>query len=242
VSPTRRARKSPFVEVVVSTLRRICLVGAAIVAAGALVACSSAQQDWNKASGQNTLAAYQEFLNQHPNSDFAGQAQSRITALRDDQAWTQAQNTNTAEAFRQYLNSQPNGQHAAESRERITAFERADAWKAAEADGKAPALQAFLQKYPQGAEADQARARLEQLKTEAYRVQVAAFRAQKDADRAQARLQARYGKVLHEVVVVPPAAPEKLTTIRSTPMTLKEAQSACGTLKKEHQHCEVVKG
>jgi hypothetical protein len=25
-------------------------------------------------------------------------------------------------------------------------------------------------------------------------------------------------------------------------MTLKDAESACGTLKKEHQHCEVVKG
>jgi len=231
-----------FVEVVVNTLRRICLVCAAILAAGALVACSSAQDDWNKASAQNTRAAYQDFLKQHPNTDLAVQAQSRIHALQDDQAWTQAQNTNTAEAFHQYLNAQPNGMHAGESRARITAFERAEAWKVAESDGKVPALQAFLQTYPQGAEADVARAKLEQLKAEAYRVQVAAFRAQKDADRARARLQARYRKVLHDVVVVPPAGLEKLTTIRSTPMTLKEAQSACGILKKEHQHCEVVKG
>jgi hypothetical protein len=162
--------------------------------------------------------------------------------LQDDQAWARAQSGNTADAFRQYLNNQPSGLHAAESRSRIAAFEQADAWKAAETDGKAPALQAFLQKYPQGDEADRARAKLEQLKAEAYRVQVAAFRARKDADRVRARLQARYRNVLHDVVVVPPATPDKLTTIRSAPMTLKEAQSACGELRKEHQHCEVVKG
>jgi SPOR domain len=224
-----------------NTLRKACLVSAAVLAA-ALLGCDSIQGDWNKASAQNSLAAYQDFLNQHPNTDLAVQAQSRIHSLQDDQAWAQAQKVNTAESFRQYLSSQPNGLHAAESHERIAGFERADAWRAAEADGKVSALQAFLQKYPQGAEADRARAQIAQLQAQAYRVQVAAFRAHKDAERARARLQARYRDLLHDVVVVPPAGPEKLTTIRSMPMTLKEAESACGTLRKEHQHCEVVKG
>jgi SPOR domain len=225
-----------------NTLRKARLASAAVLAVAALVACDSLQDDWNKASAQNTLAAYQDFLNQHPNTDLAARAQSRIHTLQDDEAWAQAQKANTAESFRQYLSSQPNGLHAAESHERISEFERADAWRAAEADGKVSALRAFVQKYPRGAESDRARAQIAQLQAEAYRVQVAAYRARKDAERARARLQARYREVLHEVVVVPPAAPEKLTTIRSMPMTLKEAESACGTLRKEHQHCEVVKG
>lgn len=229
-------------EVVVNTHRRIGLAGAAMLMAVALIACRSVQGDWNQASAQNTVAAYQDFLRQHPNSDLAVEAQTRIQELQDDQAWTQAKNTDTPEAFRQYLNRQPKALHAAESQARITALERMQAWKHAESDGKALALQAFLQKYPQGAEADQARTRLEQLDAEAYRVQVAAFRARRDADRARARLQARYRKVLHDVVVVPPEGVEKLTTIRSAPMSLKDAQSACSTLKKEHQQCEVVKG
>lgn len=224
------------------TLHRICLMSALILAAGALAACGSAQQDWNKATAQNTFAAYQQFLNQHPNTEFAAQARSRIQTMEDDQTWVRAQRLNSVGAFRQYLARQPNGSHAAESRARIAAFERADVWKAAEADGKAPALQAFLEKYPQGADSDQARAQLDRLKAEAYRVQVAAFRAQKDANRARDKLQERYRKVLHDVEVVPPVGSEKLTTIRSVPMTLKEAQMACGSLRKEHQHCEVVKG
>lgn len=153
-----------------------------------------------------------------------------------------AQKNNTADALQQYFRYQPNGVHATEGRDRLTALQRAAAWQAALADGKQPAIEAFLQKYPQGPEADQAHAKLDVLKSEQCRVQVAAFRARKDAERARARLQAKYGKVLHDVVVAPASAADKLTTVCSAPMTQKNPESACGTLKKEHQHCEVVMG
>jgi len=226
----------------VNTVRRISIVSAALLGTMALAACSSARDDFQKASAQNTLAAYQNFLKEHPNTDLAVQAQDRIHAMQDEQAWSSAQKTHTVEAFEQYLHDQPNGVHATESRDRITALQRADAWKAALADGKQPAIEAFLKQYPVGSEADEAHAKLESLKSQQYRVQVAAFSATKDADRARARLESKYGKLLHDVVVVPATATDKLTTVRSAPMTLKDAESACGTLKKEHQHCEVVKG
>lgn len=223
-----------------NAVRRISLVGAALLGAVALVACGSARDDFQKASAQNTITAYQSFLKQHPNSELAVQAQDRIHAMQDEQAWSNAQKTNTVEAFQQYLHDQPNGVHVADSRDRATALQRADAWRAALADGKQPAIEAFLQKYPTGSEADEARTKLASLKAQEYQVQVAAFRAPNDAARARARFQARYGKLLHDVVVVPASA-KRLTTVRSTPMTLKDAESACGTLKKQHRHCEVVK-
>ena len=213
-----------------------------IVAAATLVACSSAHDDFDKASTQNTLAAYQGFLKQHPNSELAVQAQNRIKTLQDDQAWASAQKTNTLESFQQYLHDQPNGAHTSESGDRVAELQRAAAWQSALADGKQPAIEAFLQKYPQGPQADRARSKLELLKAEQYRVQVAKFRAPKDIERARTRMQAKYGKVLREVVVVAPTPANKLTTLRSAPMTLKDAKSACGELKKEHQYCEVVKG
>lgn len=225
-----------------NTVRRISLIGTALLGAVALVACSSARDDFQKASAQNTIAAYQSFLKEHPNSDLAVQAQDKIHAMQDEQAWSNAQKTNTVQAFQQYLHDQPNGVHVADSRDRIMALQRADAWKAALADGKQPAIEAFLQKYPAGPEADAARAKLESLKSQEYQVQVAAYRAPKDAARARSRLQSRYGKLLHDVVVVPATEREKLTTVRSAPMSLKDAESACGSLKKQHQRCEVVKG
>jgi hypothetical protein len=226
----------------VNTRPRFSIVGAALLTIATLAACSSARDDFDKASAQNTVAAYEDFLKHHPDTDLAVQARDKIHTLQDEQAWASAQKTDTMEAFQQYLHDQPNGAHAADSRDRITALERAGAWKTALADGKQPAIEAFLQKYPQGPEADEARTKLQQLKSEQYRVQLAAFRATRDADRARARLESKYGKLLHDVEVVPPTPAEKLTTVRSAPMTQKDAESACGTLKKEHQHCEVVKG
>ncbi len=215
--------------------------GAALISL-TLLGCSSAQEDWKKADAQNTVAAYQEFLEQHPNTQQSVEARSRIHALKDEQAWSEAQKNNTIQAYQQYLHDLPNGIHSEESRERITSLERADAWKSAQADGKAPALEAFLQKYPSGPEATAARAKLDEIKTHEYRVQLASFHAKQDAEKARQKLEAKYGKVVHDLEVVPASPTDKLNLIRSAPMTEEEAQSACGTLKKEHQHCQVVKG
>lgn len=222
--------------------RNLSVLGATWIAVATLVACSSARGDFDTATTQNTLAAYQGFLKQHPNSDLAVQAQERIKVLQDEQAWASAQKTNTLDSFQQYLHDQPNGAHTSESRDRVAMLQRAAALQSALADGKQPAIEAFLQKYPQGPEAEQARSKLELLKSQQYRVQVAKFRAPKDIQRARTRMQAKYGKVLREVVVVAPTPANKLTTLRSAPMTLQDAKSACSELKKRRQYCEVVKG
>ena len=73
-------------------------------------------------------------------------------------------------------------------------------------------------------------------------MQLAAFRGKSEAERVRARLQTRYAKLLHQVVVVSPSPEDKLIRVSSTPMSLEDAQSACATLKKARQHCEVIKG
>lgn len=208
----------------------------------ALLACSSQEADWKKADAQGTVTGYQKFLTDHPTSAHAEQARGRMQALQDEHAWTEAKNTSTAYSYKQYLDTQPNGIHAADAHDRITGLERAAAWKVAQADGKATALQEFLQKYPQGAEADEARAQLQKLNAASYRVQLGAFRSKKEAQRLRARLQAKYGNALHDVVVVAPTGRDKLNRVRSGTMSQEEARSACAKLKKAHQHCEVVKG
>lgn len=207
-----------------------------------LLACSSPELDWKKADAQGTVAAYQAFLKDHPNNAHADEARDRIHALEDEQAWAEAQKTNTLESFQQYLQNQPKGMHSTAAQDRVAALERAAAWKVAQASATAPVLQEFLQKYPQGPEADQARAQLQTFKAGEYRVQLAAFRSKHEAEAARARLEARYGKELGEVTVVPATPPDKFNRVESAPMTLEKAQSACAKLKKEERrHCEVVK-
>lgn len=205
-----------------------------------LAACSSIEADWQTAASANTIGAYQDFLKEHPNGQHADEARARIKSLEDDQAWMMATATNTQQSFEQYLRDRPSGSHAQEARDRITGFERAAAWKTAQSAGSPAAIQSFLQRYPTGPESDEARAALQRLQN-VFQVQLAAYRSRKEADRVSAHLRRRFGRVLHDIIVVPPTPPDRLNHVRSAPMSEEQANAVCATLKKSHQRCEVIK-
>jgi cell division septation protein DedD len=210
-----------------------------IVAATVLAACSSAESDWKKADSQNTAAAYENFLTQHPNDTHAQEARDRIKKLEDDQAWADAQKANTTDGYQQYVQKEPNGAHADEAKNQVTALQRADDWKTAQSANTAAALNGFLQKYSTGPQADEARAALEKL--QGYRVQLGAFKDEKSAQKAHDDAQKRFGSDVQGLEVVAPTGTEKRHLLASGPMTEDDAKAACAKLKKAHQHCEVIK-
>jgi hypothetical protein len=203
-----------------------------------LVGCSSAQSDWSQAGAANTVAAYQGFLDQHPNTTQAVAARTRIHALQDEQAWTEARQANTVQVFQNYTEEHPAGIHVAAARDRIAASERLTAWTAASSANTEEALRGFLQKYPQGPQASQAKAKLAQIS--GYRVRLASFKSETRAERTRERLQGKYGDVLGSVSVVPGASWD-VHVVRSAEMGEGEANNACAKLKKDHLTCEVVK-
>jgi len=217
-------------------MKTLCGIG--VLSAALLVGCSSAQSDWSQANASNTVAAYQRFLDQHPNTTQAVVARNRIHALEDQQAWAQAQQANTLQAFQTYLREQPSGIHVAEAKDRMAANERMTAWTAASSANTVEALQAFLEKYPQGPQASEAKTRLAQIT--GYRVQLASFKSEKQAEKTRERLQGKYGDVLGSVVIVP-GPTSSVHDVRSAPMGEGEANSACAKLKRDHHSCEVVR-
>ena len=212
-----------------------------VLVTAVLAACSSTESDWSKAQAANTAAAYQDFLKQHPGGAHAQEASDRLQKIEDDQAWSDAQQSNSLEAYQQYLQKEPNGAHASQAHDQITSLERAAAWKTAQAANTEPALQDFLQKYATGPEADQARTQLQKLQSEGYRVQLATFKQEQEANKSRDSLKSRFANDLQDVVVVPPAGSEKVYRVASGPMTEADAKSACAKLKKAHQRCEVIK-
>jgi outer membrane protein assembly factor BamD (BamD/ComL family) len=214
------------------------LCGLCFLSAATLLGCSSSQADWNTANTQGNVAAYQAFLSKHPNDPHDADAQQRIQTLQDSQAWMTAQTANTLQSYQQYLASEPSGAHAADARNQITSLQRAADWQTAKAAGTSGAVQDFLQKYPTGSEADEARAQLAQFD---YQVQLGTYSSSQSADKARSRLQDKYGKDLHAVVIVPPAGKSKTYHVASAAMTQDQAKSACDSLKKQHQRCEVMK-
>jgi hypothetical protein len=203
-----------------------------------LTACGSAQLDWNQARATNTVAAYQDFIDKHPNTPESIEAHQQIATLNDVRAWAQALQASSPESFESYLQQRPSGVHAAEARDRIDAIERTDAWYAASLAASTEAWQDFLQKYPRGPLAEQARARLGKLT--GFRVELAALRSQKQAEEARERLQGKYGDILGTVVVVP-SADASQHLVLSADMGPDEARTACAKLKEANLACAVIR-
>ena len=216
------------------------LLPLALCGALALAACGAAQKDWTNASTENTVSGYQAFLDKHPKDEHAQEAQTRIAALQDDAAWTTAQSGNSSASYQAYLQAQPNGIYAQAARDEIAGFDRANAWKTAQSDGSAAALRAFLQKYPQGSEADQARQKLTAFQS-GYRAEIGRFHNERAAQRKRSELQSRFSKTLPEIDVVAPDSSNKQFRVMSGLMDRQDATSACTSLKRDHQPCEVVK-
>ena len=204
-----------------------------------LSACNTAENDWNKAVASNTPAAYQAFLQEHGSDKHADDARGRRLALQDEQAWTAARAANTVEAYDEYLKTEGGGVHAQQAQYYITALHSAADWQAIKDNASVAALQAFLQKYPQGLEANQARAKLKDLN---YWVELADTRSKASAERKRAQLQARFGKVLHDLVVLAPAGSGTLFRVTSGPMSQATANSACAALERAHQSCKLIEG
>jgi hypothetical protein len=90
--------------------------------AGLATACSREQQDWRSAEGADTTEAWQRFLEHHPDSEFAGQARTRIVQLREQRDFQFADRAGTIDAYREFLAHHPSGKLAEHARIRIEAF------------------------------------------------------------------------------------------------------------------------
>gem|GEM_PF-277340 len=92
------------------------------ILAGLAVACSGEQQDWRSAESANTTEAWGRFLEQHPDSELAGQARARLAQLEVKRDWELANSIGSVDAYRSFLGQHPTGRWAEEARIRIEGF------------------------------------------------------------------------------------------------------------------------
>lgn len=206
-------------------------------AVAVIAACSSSENDWNQATAANTVAAYETYLQKHPDGNHRAEADARITKLHDSDAWNQAAQANTMQSYQEYLQKKPDGEHAQQAKDSIESIQRANDWSQAKLAGTTVALQDFLRKHDKGAEADQARQQLASMT--AYRVQLASAKTQFQAEHQRVRLQSKYGKVVREMTVTPASAGSNYLVV-STPMSEVDANLTCAKLRHAHSECTVV--
>lgn len=225
----------------------------------ALVGCDRQGADWEEAQQEDTVAAYETFVERYPESPEADQARSRIEKLRAEQAWTDARQRNTAEAYREFIEAHPDAGAADEARDRLDTLEREAAWQSLADSEDLAELRAFAAEHPDSDEAELAQARIGELEARAeaerrqrererqarreaeqntHRVQLAAVRAQAQAGRSIGLLEQRLGEVLGDVGLEAQRS-NGLHLLVTEPMRREQADELCETLKQRGQDCLV---
>lgn len=83
------------------------------------------KKDWDVARSTNTIAAYNQYLKEHPKGDYSTSARKNIAAIEADaKAWNIARSTHTKAAYQSYLKAHPKGSFASTARTEVAKFEQ----------------------------------------------------------------------------------------------------------------------
>jgi cell division septation protein DedD len=237
----------------------ICLV-AIVLGALALGGCSHEGADWKSATAADTPEAYQQFLQQHPKSANAVQAQARIAQIADDRDWQAAAAADTRDAYQQYLAAHADSKWAQEARIRIENFAQSGTAAAAApapitasepavaAKPLKPAMSSPTQtaapKPPVNAAATHPPTTQASSKAErGHFVQLGAFHSKASAEVAWKKLSAKYPsefKSLKPHFIAAKSKSGPVTKLRVGVSSASDAKGLCATLKKHAQVCVPV--
>ena len=107
-------------------------------------ACSTAQKDYENARQVDTISAYQDFLNKHPQTDYTKPAMTRI----EEKNFEIAESENTVAAYQRFLESSNNDLFKNYANQRIVKL-YTDAFKKAKDTDTIEAYEHYLKNYPQ---------------------------------------------------------------------------------------------
>ena len=245
--------------------RLVSITATSLIVTALLAGCDTREKDWEAARQADSIAAYEEFLEQHPDGEYTDAARERIAGIREQNAWDSARDADSVEAYQAFLDEYPDSEHAAQADARIDDLKRAERWVQLRNSAEIGQLEAFARRYRDSDEAAQARERIAQLEAEAeaeararaeaearaaaeaaskgdYRVQLAAYRSEDPARAGAQRIQERFASLLGDttIEVVSPEQGSSFFRLLTSRLGDEEARNLCASLKEQGQDCLVV--
>ena len=212
----------------------------------AVAGCSRMKEDWKAAQSADTTEAYQDFLRQHPDSEFGVSAQERVRQLAEDRDWEQAAKADTLDAYQQFVAAHADGKWAQEARVRIENFQLSGGGQAptppvegavsAPAVAPAPAAAAASPTQPKAASAPKAATHgstAAAKPTGKHLAQLGAYSSKASAESAWQQLSSRYPAQLKSL------QPHYATVTGAKPLV--RLQVALPTTERVHQLCAELK-
>jgi hypothetical protein len=105
---------------------------------------------WARCEAEGTLAAYQGFLAQFPESPHVAAAQAQIAILAEEADWQQVQAQGTIAAYLSYCGRYPSGAHRQAALSAIEKLEDEQDWRLAQQRGALSAYLTYQAKHPKG--------------------------------------------------------------------------------------------
>jgi hypothetical protein len=214
------------------SLSRVGVILMSVALLAAASGCSHEQRDWHSAQAANTIEAYEQFIDAHPKSARAADAQAQIAQLTEARDWQRASTIDTADAYRQFLAQHPQGKSAQEARIRVENFGMNNTAAAPVAAAPAPARPVAQSAAPESAAGGR------------YSVQLGAFTTQAKAQSQWQRLNARFGAKLRgtepDIEQGKNAHGKRIYRLKARPLTEARARALCAALRKRGQACVVA--
>jgi cell division septation protein DedD len=235
--------KSHIVLLVLLTAVTFCVAG-----------CSHVGDDWKAAQAADTTEAYQDFLRQHPDSEYGVPAQDRIKQLAEDRDWQQASKTDTLDAYQQFVATHADGKWAQEARVRIENFQLTASGSAppgavppaaagaSPAGPSPPASAAAIAPSKPAAKTAAKPVAVSKAKSAAgHLVQLGAFSSRTHAEAAWQKIKGRFAAQLKSLqphyAMVQKSKSKPVVRLQLALDSAEHARELCASLKKGSQPC-----
>lgn len=107
-------------------------------------------RDWTEVSAENSILAYERYLQTYPDGKHRAEARQRIEQLQDEEAWQYSLQQNTLSAYLYYYGQFPRGRYKQEALNRIEQLEEERDWKSALQLNSIAAFLRYQHNYPKG--------------------------------------------------------------------------------------------
>jgi hypothetical protein len=209
----------------------VCLLA---IAALSFTGCSRERSEWRSAQAADTTEAYQQFIDEHPDSSHVATARERLQQLAEDKDWRAAAESDSVEAYQQFLAQHPGGKWAKEAQLRIEGFQGGGANAPVPGDASAAPAQPGEAATAPGAPAGSI------APAGGYGVQLGAFSSPERANEEWKKLQSEARGTLDGLsprVVVGESAGKTLYRLQAEVRDEAQARAICGGLKVANKPC-----
>lgn len=128
-----------------------------------IVGCATTKKHWGIARSEDTIEAYENFLNNHPKSEFSEQAQTRLKKLYTERDWEETKLTDTITAYEKFLHLHPKSEFSEKAKFRLEQLLTSQDWEQAKIKDTIAAYEKFIKSHPESKFSDLAQQRLNEL-------------------------------------------------------------------------------